>query len=907
MLRKLLLGLFLAANISVVYSQIPSYYNGLDFTKSGNVLFIELSGRLQSTHIAIPYTASSTDSWDVLRLSDEDPDNPNNVLLLYGFNDSDGNPETDRTRDKSETDSGGGDPGKWNREHIFARSLANPNLSTDSPGPGTDLYNLRPADSDRNTDRSNRKFTDGSGDSGVISSNGGWYPGDEWKGDVARAVMYMYLRYHGNGLQSSETQCLPTAVGFGEALAEDPNMINLFLQWNVEDPVSDFEANHNEVIVEHQGNRNPFIDNPYLATLIWGGLSAEDKWDLGNSDDSENPTVPLNLVVDEVTDTEISFSWQASTDNVEVFDYLIYVDGEYWQTATTTSATISGLSTSTNYEISVKARDTSSNLSDESSVLEVTTLEGPFLLFSEDFNDCASAQFLAYSEASNKDWICESQFGENNSGSFGINGYQEEEYSKDWLITVNAIDFDANEDELLSFYTDAAYGTTPLLLVYSSDYDGSGNPANFTWINVPNVTIPNHSDGSGTEEVYKFTDVDISSISGTVYFAFKYYSDGVPTRWTVDNFEIAAAKPTEDSDGDGVLNYADLCPDTEAGEEVDSNGCSIGQLDDDNDGIQNSDDQCADTPIGEDVNSNGCSDSQLDDDEDGVMNDVDTCPNTPNGEEVDTNGCSNGQLDDDNDGITNDIDICPDTEAGAVVDSTGCAIFSLPSSNFTIEAVSETCPDKNNGQILISANENYNYQTNIAGTSYSFTSYLEVSDLAPENYDFCITVEGEDYEQCFELTVIEGTTISGKSSLKAKVLNIEITQGTAPFVIHRNNELLFESSSSTFDVIVNNGDLIEVYSAIDCEGAYSKQVQLFDGITAFPNPTDNGNITLAIPNYFEETVKINVFDIRSKLMLSRSISIKNERGVLDLSSLPNGIYFIDFKNENLKGLKIIKR
>jgi endonuclease I len=971
MLRKLLFGLFLAANISFVYSQIPSYYNGLDLTKSGNELLLELSTRLKNTHIAIPYTSGSTDTWDVLMISDQDPDNANNVLLIYGFNDTDGNFETDRTRSKTDRDTGGGDIGKWNREHIFAKSLANPSLTTDTPGPGTDLYNLTPADASRNSERSNRKFTDGSGNSGIISTNGGWYPGDEWKGDVARAVMYMYLRYNGNGSQISETQCLPINVGWGEALTEDPNMINLFLQWNADDPVSDFEANHNDVIEGYQGNRNPFIDNPYLATLIWGGLNAEDRWDLNGSTDTENPTAPSNLVVNEVTDDEISLSWQASSDNVGVYDYLIYLNGVYKQTSTTTSATISGLSASTTYEITIKARDTASNLSEASSVLEVTTLEGPLLLISEDFNDCNSTQFIAYSEASDKDWTCESQFGENNSGSFGINGYQETVLSKDWLITVNPIDFENNEGELLSFYTDAAYGSTPLLLVYSSDYDGSGNPANFNWVNVPNVTIPNHSDGSGNEEVYKFTDVDISSITGTVYFAFKYYSDGVPTRWTVDNFEISAAKPNEDSDGDGVLNAEDLCPNTPIGETVDANGCSNGQLDDDNDGIQNSDDLCADTPTDEDVNSNGCSDSQLDDDEDGIMNNMDTCPNTPNGEDVDANGCSYGQLDDDNDGIQNsddlcadtpngedvnsngcsnsqldddedgimnnmdicpntpngetvdangcaesqkdddgdgvmnNLDACPNTTAGLTVDATGC--FTLPANNFTIETIGETCPDKNNGQLIISANENYNYQTTISGTDYNFTTSREITNLAPGNYNFCISVEGEDYEQCFEVTIAEGVTISGKTSLKSKILNIEITQGTAPFVVLRNNKLLFESSTNSFDVNVENGDLVEVYSAIDCEGIFSKQVDLFDGVTAFPNPTVNGNITIAIPNYFNETVEINVFDIQSKLMFSRKVSIQNERGNLDLSSLPNGIYFIDFSSKDLKGLKIIKR
>ncbi len=53
----------------------------------------------------------------------------------------------------------------------------------------------------------------------------------------------------------------------------------LFIKWNIEDPVSDFEKQRNNVIQEAQKNRNPFIDNPYLATMIYGGEAAENKWE----------------------------------------------------------------------------------------------------------------------------------------------------------------------------------------------------------------------------------------------------------------------------------------------------------------------------------------------------------------------------------------------------------------------------------------------------------------------------------------------------------------------------------------------------------------------------------------------------------------------------------------------------
>ena len=111
-----------------------------------------------------------------------------------------------------------------------------------------------------------------SGNSGDVGS-GNWYPGDEWKGDVARMIMYMYLRYG--------TRCLPSNVAIGTTNSIDSNMIDLLLEWNVEDPVSDFEKQRNTYHentsnMYAQGNRNPFIDNPAFATSIWGGTQAED-------------------------------------------------------------------------------------------------------------------------------------------------------------------------------------------------------------------------------------------------------------------------------------------------------------------------------------------------------------------------------------------------------------------------------------------------------------------------------------------------------------------------------------------------------------------------------------------------------------------------------------------------------
>jgi predicted extracellular nuclease/endonuclease I len=255
--------LFLIANLT--YAQIPTYYNDVDVSLTGTALKDALANKITVTHTN--FLSYTPDVWEALMVTDVDPSNASNVLLLYGYDDSDGDYITDRSR--SITANGGIAGTSWNREHTYPKSLGTPNLGTS--GPGADAHHLRPADVTMNSNRGNLKFIDGSGDAAVVGS--GWYPGDEWKGDVARMMMYMYLRYG--------TRCLPSNVAIGTANTIDANMIDLFLEWNVEDPVSDFEKQRNTYHENTsnsyaQGNRNPFIDNPAFATSIWGGTQAED-------------------------------------------------------------------------------------------------------------------------------------------------------------------------------------------------------------------------------------------------------------------------------------------------------------------------------------------------------------------------------------------------------------------------------------------------------------------------------------------------------------------------------------------------------------------------------------------------------------------------------------------------------
>lgn len=226
----------------VIPSAISAYYSTMDFTKTETSLFDDLAVLTISKHINF---LEYTDRHDYLYTADADPANSNNVLLLYSG--------VSTYWEEYESGSNNYSPQTFNTEHVYPKSkLANTHSRAD-------LHHLRTCNKTINSNRSNLAFTDGSGTYG--KSNNAWYPGDDWRGDVARMILYVNLRYD---------EPLNTDIS--------TDGIELFLKWNVEDPVSAIEIQRNNVIANVQGNRNPFIDNPYLVTVIFGGDAAENRW-----------------------------------------------------------------------------------------------------------------------------------------------------------------------------------------------------------------------------------------------------------------------------------------------------------------------------------------------------------------------------------------------------------------------------------------------------------------------------------------------------------------------------------------------------------------------------------------------------------------------------------------------------
>jgi hypothetical protein len=215
-------------------------------------------------HTAIPYTSSSTDVWDVLKLSDRDPANPTRVRLVY---------------------SGAavlpGAPGQeyaagWSREHLYPQSLGGFHSSS-SDVPALDLHGMRPANTTCNSVRSNLLY-------GVVSQRpisrpdcqlncaaGVCEPPDREKGRIARAIFYMVTRYDGH----NDTRDTPGAASWNNLTVHGVATSEAMLvAWSEAFPPDAFEVQRDTVIASYQGHSNPFVTAPEMARCLFAAAPA---------------------------------------------------------------------------------------------------------------------------------------------------------------------------------------------------------------------------------------------------------------------------------------------------------------------------------------------------------------------------------------------------------------------------------------------------------------------------------------------------------------------------------------------------------------------------------------------------------------------------------------------------------
>jgi endonuclease I len=274
----------MAANATVAFTTAGAtggYYAGV-VTGSASALRSSLHPVIDD-HTRFPYTASTTDTWDVLNVADQDPLNASRILDVY--------------RNSSYAKVAGGND-FYNREHTWPNSLGFP-VDGSTNYPYTDLHMLMASDIGYNSARSNKPYDNcpsgcteyattayngRGGGSGVYPGNSNWTNAsvfEVWngmKGNVARAMFYMDLRYEGgiHGVTGAAepdlrlTDTLSQIVGTGSnASVAYMGRLSTLLQWHQQDPVDEAERLRNEVIQTYQGNRNPFIDHPEWVACIY--------------------------------------------------------------------------------------------------------------------------------------------------------------------------------------------------------------------------------------------------------------------------------------------------------------------------------------------------------------------------------------------------------------------------------------------------------------------------------------------------------------------------------------------------------------------------------------------------------------------------------------------------------------
>ena len=247
----------------LVSSTAPvGYYDSLE-GKSGAVLKQAIQDIIANP--ALVHAHNYGDIETIIKKADQNPLNSNQVWLMY----------TEIPRSKLDIQETGINTGKWNREHIYPQSRGGFADGTVSIPDGinvwattdandilaghADAHHIRAEDGPENSSRGNKDYGEYMGPTGNQGS---------WRGDVARAVFYMAVRY--NALSVVNGNPANTTVGqLGD--------LSLLLQWNQTDPKDDFEMNRNNYIYTWQVNRNPFIDYPNLADYIWG-VNAGQPW-----------------------------------------------------------------------------------------------------------------------------------------------------------------------------------------------------------------------------------------------------------------------------------------------------------------------------------------------------------------------------------------------------------------------------------------------------------------------------------------------------------------------------------------------------------------------------------------------------------------------------------------------------
>ncbi len=239
---------------SAATSDAEGYYDGIDVTLRGDALMEDVRDLITTTHT---HQTSYAELSTVFKTSDADPNNPGKILWFYtgtsvSFNGDFG--------------------GNTNREHVFPKNGGK--AFPEKSAAGSDAHHLRPCDSRLNSTRGSNSFDEvAQTSSNVVAQNGStsygnlcyqsgglFYPGEGYRGATARILMYVIARWG-----SEYNLTFVDRAGSNKTIG----VVSTLMKWHIEEPPTEAEKARNEVVYGIQGNRNPFIDHPEYAEMIF--------------------------------------------------------------------------------------------------------------------------------------------------------------------------------------------------------------------------------------------------------------------------------------------------------------------------------------------------------------------------------------------------------------------------------------------------------------------------------------------------------------------------------------------------------------------------------------------------------------------------------------------------------------
>lgn len=241
-------------------TQSPTYYQSLN-GKIGTSLKPALQAIIADP--AVIRAQTYNDVINILMEADQNPENSNQVWLVY----------SEKGRAKLDLQTSSNNVNVWNREHTWPRSRGGfDSIEADETYDGknifwvtgpdslrhanSDAHAIRPEDGPENSIRGNQFYGQYSGPAGTLGG---------FKGDVARSIFYLAVRYNG----------LEVVSGYPDGMIGKFGDLDTLLTWHRNDPPDDFEMNRNNVVQTWQFNRNPFIDMPEMIEYIWGDKQDE--------------------------------------------------------------------------------------------------------------------------------------------------------------------------------------------------------------------------------------------------------------------------------------------------------------------------------------------------------------------------------------------------------------------------------------------------------------------------------------------------------------------------------------------------------------------------------------------------------------------------------------------------------